>query len=113
MIIHVADAPCHGKRYHESNIDDSHPEWSDNIPDLLANINNNFGCFYWFVKITKHTDKMITEFNKILAEKAGDDPNAMSIQQIDLHKLRGNLKDFFENMFHETIVACTINKHNR
>lgn len=110
MIIHVADAPCHGSRYHDDSIDDDHPEYSDNIPDLLGNINNNFGCFYWFVKITKHTDKMITEFNKILSEKAGDDPNSMVIKQIDLQKLKGDLKGFFEKEFHETIMKSTIMK---
>lgn len=113
MIIHVADAPCHGNRYHESDISDNHPEWSNNIPDLLANINNNFGCFYWFVKITKDTDKMITEFNKILSERAGDDPDAMSIEQIDLQKLKGNLKDFFENLLHKTIMLSTVIKQKK
>lgn len=99
----MAETPCHGLKYHESNIDDNHLEWSENIPDLLQSVKNNFECFYWFVKINQHTDKMIAEFNKILA---GQD----KIREIDLSKLNVSLSELslslsehFENLFNEML----------
>lgn len=92
----MAETPCHGLKYHEPNIDDNHLDWSENIPNLLHSVKNNFECSYWFVKINQHTDKMIAEFNTILADQD-------EIREIDLSKLDVSLPEHFENLFNEML----------
>ena len=71
ILIHVADAPCHGKAFHNCN-DDSFPmghpsdkPWEQLFKDLVET-----GIDYTFLKITEQTNKMFTEFKKI-ADKCG------------------------------------------
>lgn len=106
IIIHIADAPCHGDKYHESNVSDNHKDWSNNIPRLLNNIANNLQCFYWFVKVTDHTNKMIAEFNKILAENCELD-GLNRVTEIDVRNLKGNLTDRIKNLMRETVLQST------
>lgn len=79
----MADAPCHGQRYHNEDISDNHPDRSDDIPDLLQRICVSMNSYYWFVRVSKHTDKMIQEFNEILESNSTD----KRIECIDMLKL--------------------------
>ena len=68
VLIHIADAPCHGLEYHDSSVGDSHPDGdpSNNPTELLEKLHSK-QIQYYFGYITKQaTDKMISEFNGIL-----------------------------------------------
>ena len=81
IIVHIADAPCHGRRFHDFR--DDHPDgfkgWTDSDYDLdpdtmtaerlledlvLQDIN------YCFLKITSHTEKMLSIFRDIYRSAA-------------------------------------------
>ena len=67
ILFHVADAPCHGKQYHN----DVYDEFPNGDPrglharDLL-NVLEGLKVKYWFAKLTDKTDKMIIEFKRLL-----------------------------------------------
>jgi hypothetical protein len=67
ILFHVADAPCHGKQYHDDVLDD----WPNGDPrslkakDLLKVLEDK-NVKYWFAKLTDKTDKMITEFTRLM-----------------------------------------------
>ena len=66
-LLHICDAPCHGKRF-SSNVTDDHPAGDPNnlkINDLLTNISKR-GILYFFTEINSLTEIMIQEFNKEL-----------------------------------------------
>lgn len=77
----MADAPCHGHRYHSTEISDNHLDRSDDIPSLLEKICVSMNSYYWFVRMSSHTDQMIEEFNEIL--KSTD----KKIENIDITNL--------------------------
>ena len=65
IIVHIADAPCHGKEFH--TCDDSYPNggkgdkpWDQMFKDLVAN-----HIDYTFFKISNITDKMFEKFKKM------------------------------------------------
>ena len=60
ILIHIADAPSHGRRYH-LNCNDDHP---NEQPDFRTEFQQlyNKGVHYHFYKINDHTNKMISEF---------------------------------------------------
>lgn len=107
IIIHVADAPCHGARFHDPGYPDNYPERSDNISDKLRMISNNLNCFYWFVKLTSSTDKMIIEFNKIL-EKECQISGFNKINVIDLRSLKKDLSDMIKGLLQESILRTAL-----
>ena len=70
MLVHIADAPCHGKEFH--NCDDNHPkgykgdkDWNKIFKELVEK-----RLDYLFLKINDSTDKMFEKF-KALAGKHG------------------------------------------
>lgn len=72
----VADAPCHGKNYH-NNLDDNYPNevpGRKSITDVveeLANNNINLSC----MKITEYTEKMFEMFKNIYKNHKNTDFN--------------------------------------
>ena len=67
FIIFVADSPCHGNKYHASNIIDSYPNGAPNrrnIEELIAELaQNNISLFC--MKITESTNIMYKIFENI------------------------------------------------
>lgn len=67
LLYHIADAPCHGSRFHDVS-GDSYPGGCPlgvTPEDVLPRLKEK-GISYLFCKIHDITDKMVTEFNKIL-----------------------------------------------
>ena len=65
-LVHIADAPCHGKDFHTKDVWDNHPDNDYGILDkCLALVNN--GIDYTFVKINDSTDIMYDKFSEIYA----------------------------------------------
>lgn len=108
IIIHVADAPCHGNEYHNETTD-NHPDWSKNIPNLLKRIVNTYNCAYWFIKVSNDTDKMIKRFNQILKEVAPKS-ELNEIVEMDLRELKSDMiKDLIKtNIFKSTLASASI-----
>lgn len=107
ILIHIADCPAHGTRYHEENISDNHPEWSDKLDDYLVNITSNFTCFYWFVKIAKWTDKMIDEFNEILQKHCSDIEGLDKVKVLDLRDMKQDIRSIILQRLNETVLQST------
>lgn len=66
LMFHIGDGPCHGTRFHSCG--DSYPGGDPNglrAEALLPAIQQK-GIVYKFGRINSSTDKMISEFNKIL-----------------------------------------------
>ncbi|KAM9971669.1 hypothetical protein ACTFIW_011652 [Dictyostelium discoideum] len=64
LVVHIGDAPCHGKQYH--NCDDSYPDGDPSglVPEKLLQTLSSKSVDYYFIKITSETDKMIDIFRK-------------------------------------------------
>ena len=63
ILFHIADAPCHGSRFH-SDCGDDYPSGDPrglDITDLIKQIISKNVCYY-FAEINKSTLKMIEEF---------------------------------------------------
>ena len=80
LLVHIADAPCHGKKFH--NCDDSFPQghksdlpW-EKIFEKLVELRLD----YLFLKIGDITDQMFLLFKEI-AQKNGSDTYELSFQQ--------------------------------
>ena len=108
-LIHVTDAPCHGERFHNNEIDDfpkGDPQGlqiSKIIKNLIAN-----DIDYYFTEIReKKTKKMIDEFNKEMDIAGG--------KGIQLYKLKsaGNLLETVMTAVSHTICNTQhANMHN-
>jgi hypothetical protein len=73
MIVHIADAPPHGRNYHSVALSDRYPEGDPNGNDPLVYIEKfvNRRIDYTFVKINSSTDMMIEKFACIWGEQPG------------------------------------------
>ena len=107
ILLHIADCPCHGKRYHNFQDGDNHPERSDDIPKCLRKLVNVYRLFYWFGKLTNHTDIMIQEFNKILSEICKDKPEIKDVCKIYEMDLR-NVKEVVKKTILENLQASIL-----
>ena len=65
-IIHIADAPAHGRRFHSVGITDRFPDGDPNRLDPLEFLRwiGGRGIDYTFVKINDSTDKMLDVFEQ-------------------------------------------------
>lgn len=65
MVVHIADAPPHGLRYHAPILSDRYPEGDPSGWDPAEFINRMSvgGMHYTFVKITSATDTMLDAFH--------------------------------------------------
>ena len=67
ILFHVADAPCHGRQYHDG-VRDNFPNGDPrglHAQDLLKILKKK-NVKYWFAKLTDKTDKMIAQFTRLL-----------------------------------------------
>ncbi|KAN0018915.1 hypothetical protein ACTFIU_008849 [Dictyostelium citrinum] len=64
LVVHIGDAPCHGKKYHRFT--DSYPDGDPSglIPEKLLGTLSSKSIDYYFIKITSDTDTMIDVFRK-------------------------------------------------
>ena len=73
ILVHIADAPQHGSRFHNCSSDD-YSTYNDadirglKIEDLLRGIKEK-EILYNFCKIGPHTDKMIREFRNTMGDQ--------------------------------------------
>jgi len=64
ILVHIADAPCHGKGYHQCDDNMGDIAYSSGKPeDLVKRIRDN-NIDYYFIKINNSTDKMIEIFRE-------------------------------------------------
>ena len=114
ILLHIADCPCHGSRYHNDNISDSHPEWSDDIPKCLKKLVNVYRVFYWFGKLTNHTDLMIQEFNKILSSLVTLDKPELTdvckIYEMDLRNVKEVVKKTILKNLEATVLSTLLTR---
>lgn len=64
LLIHVGDAPAHGKEFHNKNV---HDKWPDKCPsgitlEKLARTINQNNIFYHFCRLNHQTDVMMEKF---------------------------------------------------
>lgn len=79
LLIHFADAPCHGVEFHEEDCDDDHKEYKNEVDrtgvalarNILVEL-RNAEFIYHFIRITRHTDKMISKFHDIMKSTGVD-----------------------------------------
>ncbi|KAI1695514.1 alpha-kinase family domain-containing protein [Ditylenchus destructor] len=85
IIFHIADHPCHGRKYHTARYIDKH---SDNFPDgdpngrtaeSLFNSLREKGIQYHFGKIQPHTDRMI----ELFSEAMGNEIEVFDVKEIE------------------------------
>ncbi len=72
IMIHICDAPAHGRRFYVGDLEDDVPEGIQGLDSevILKKLCKDLEINYFFVKTTKFTDKMIDEFNKELEKLA-------------------------------------------
>jgi hypothetical protein len=68
ILIHIADAPCHGRQYHGDECGDNHKDGifdgSKRAEDVIPKLQQH-NVQYTFLRINSSTDKMIQKFNEI------------------------------------------------
>lgn len=81
MLFHIADAPAHGKGYHEPHVSDRFPQGDPEgkKPTHLLTHLAHQEIEYTFVRITASTDKMLGVFHRVYEEEGG------RFRVIDLH----------------------------
>ena len=82
MLIHIADAPCHGTQYH--NMSDNYPggDPAGITHDQMMREVNRLDIQYWFGYVEKNTtDKMIGIFNESLKSASNQ---RLLIKQFDI-----------------------------
>ena len=62
VLIHIADAPCHGLEYHDSSVGDSRP---------VGDPSNSPNLYYFGYIMKEATDKIISVFDGILCKLSG------------------------------------------
>lgn len=67
MIVHIADAPAHGQRFHDADVSDRFPGGDPDGWDLEGVVTSlaEEDIDYTFVKITSTTDTMVDVFRKV------------------------------------------------
>jgi hypothetical protein len=88
----IADAPCHGKQYH--SLDEHYPNGDpkgrvpeQQLVDIAQDVGSEASLSITFLKLTRHTDQMLTVFNQHCREQLGDDEDTVSV--VDLSKCTG------------------------
>lgn len=77
ILIHIADAPCHGDRYHDYAEYDAYPKGDPakiSFPSLMCRV-IDLRLSYWFGRISHYTDKMISKFNAELERQDSTFPS--------------------------------------
>ena len=100
VIFHIADAPQHGTRFHDfSRRNDNYYDVEEPrglcIENLLSSVKTK-NLNYYFGRITKHTDKMIQEFEEVGGNEI--------VQTVDM-KDPSNMFNAVINSIHRTVNA--------
>ena len=67
MLIHIADAPAHGKEFHEGKVGDDRPEEQFFAFDPLMSKLKSLNIAYWFGYINRdRTDTMVERLDRLL-----------------------------------------------
>ena len=69
ILFHIGDAPCHGRKYHDTRTPDEFPDGDPNgiiIEEMLDKLYQS-QVEYYFGRLKSHTDKMIEVFNEHFA----------------------------------------------
>ena len=108
VLLHIADAPCHGSRFHDFT-SAKHDEYLDKneednrglkIEDLLGVLQRK-DIKYYFGKINSSTDKMITEFRKVFP---GKKQFIRKVNVKDTSELVSAVADSVTATIHETVI---------
>jgi hypothetical protein len=85
MVIHIADAPAHGRRFHHASVSDRFPagDPEGRCPVQCLRILADRGISYTFVRIVPETDMMMEVFLDVITQRGGK----MSV--LDLFFLEG------------------------
>ena len=77
LCILFADAPCHGKKYHDFR--DQFPEGCPQGVDpseMIYKLQYDLGVDFYFIRIVKGTDKMVSVFQSTVLQMAARDNEA-------------------------------------
>lgn len=74
VIVHIADAPAHGRLYHDDSMDDNHPDGDPEGRDLdkLVETAASRRIDYYFAELNDSTRKMIDHFRDIYKRFEGN-----------------------------------------
>ena len=95
VLIHIADAACHGAQYHDSDIADDYPKGDPGglkLDDLMKQVADKQIAYHFGYIRKPHTITMIKAFNSSLLVQSD---RLLSIQQFDLRQT----SDLTENVF--------------
>lgn len=110
VLVHLADAPCHGKRFHDFEEDDYNllKSQSDDKPwEKIFEEMKEKGIDYHFIEINKlQTEKMIREFGKIW-NNINDAPGSRG-SKIQVHSIGDNVDKLVQSVF--TSIKSSIMK---
>ena len=69
IVFHVADSPCHGRKFHDG-VSDNYPNGDPRGLEALNLLNKleQLRVKYWFAKLTNTTDKMVQVFRNLLKD---------------------------------------------
>lgn len=102
LCILFADAPCHGRKYH--NVHDAHPEGCPlkvDPTEMIYKLQFSLGADFYFIRIDKVTDKMVGIFRSTVLQMATRDNKNKSTDgpKFVVHDLGSN-----DNTFVPTVV---------
>ncbi|CAF1091974.1 unnamed protein product [Adineta steineri] len=103
ILIHIADGPSHGRRYHDlADVCDYYLTHDDNgaIGYRLIHELVELGVRYFFGRLAHHTDKMIEQFTTYTEGR-------MAIEQIDVGDFK-NLLPFIVDTITHSISRATV-----
>ncbi len=83
FIILIADAPCHGRRFH--SLGDSYPNGDPNglqVEDLITRLHKQ-GIKFVFTRINAYTDQMIQEFDKEFVKVGAEKTKVIDLSRSD------------------------------
>lgn len=116
ILVHFADAPCHGTEFHD--LKDENPNPSSDIPwdKLLSNLRKN-GIHYNFMELNKSTRKMTDNFSTIWKKIGNSYParfkvysvNSMNAADLIPH-IKTSIKDSIDKSFRTIRDSITGNK---
>eukprot|EP00117_Sycon_ciliatum_P043103 scpid99357/ scgid31253/ Alpha-protein kinase vwkA; von Willebrand factor A alpha-kinase len=105
LLIHIADAPCHGRQYH-NGVSDSNPKGDPNgrtHEDMMKRMAEH-NIQYFFGRINDTTEKMIGIFDQVLHIYSGGDLNIYTFNCAD-----PDCRQFLDYI--EELIKCSI-KHS-
>ena len=81
IVMHVADAPCHGTQYHSMHDDYPSGDPTGISPESLLSKFVDKGFHYHFIEITGYTSKMTGIFEKVYVNSGLD----FTVKQLGSH----------------------------